>query len=65
MCCDGCLGSDVFSLAPPQLALERADALLDMVAAGASGSYDAVRSDLSDAYREAGLSDVANFIRAA
>lgn len=48
-----------------QLALEHAAGLLDMVAAGSSPSYDAIRSDLADSYREAGLSDVANFINAA
>jgi hypothetical protein len=48
-----------------QIALGKADELLDMVVAGEEPSYDAVRARLSDAYREAGLSDVANFISAA
>jgi len=48
-----------------QIALTRAEALLDYVVAGALPSYDAIRSDLATAYKEAGLSDVANFIIAA
>lgn len=48
-----------------QLALERAAALMNKAAAGALPSYVAIRSDLAAAYREAGLSDVANFINAA
>lgn len=51
--------------APEQVALERAGALLDMVAAGARGSWDDVRGELAAAYREAGLSTVADFITAA
>ncbi len=47
------------------MALERADALLDLVAAGALPSYEEVRGELSEAYRSAGLLDVANFITAA
>eukprot|EP00983_Pelagomonas_calceolata_P123425 1161003-Pelagomonas_calceolata.AAC.5 len=47
------------------IALTRADALLDYVAAGALASYDAVRPDLAAAYKEAGLTDMANFIIAA
>uniref|UniRef100_A0A7S3VV24 Uncharacterized protein n=1 Tax=Dunaliella tertiolecta TaxID=3047 RepID=A0A7S3VV24_DUNTE len=50
---------------PQQIALTRADALLDYVAAGALASYDAVRPDLAAAYKEAGLTDMANFIIAA
>ena len=51
-----------------QLALERGEALLDMVAGGAVGengqplTYDSVRKGLAAAYREAGLLDVANFL---
>jgi hypothetical protein len=47
-----------------QLALERGEALLDMVAAGAAHDYDGVRGELAEAYHQAGLHDVANFITA-
>lgn len=36
-----------------------------MVVAGAEPSYDAVRERLSEQYRAAGLTDVANFISSA
>ncbi|EFJ45695.1 hypothetical protein VOLCADRAFT_105900 [Volvox carteri f. nagariensis] len=48
-----------------QLALERATALMNRVVAGDLVSYDAIREPLAEAYAEAGLSDVANFIQAA
>jgi hypothetical protein len=49
------------------VALEQAEELLDIAAAGEEGSagYDAIRSQLAEAYQKGGLSDVANFIRAA
>ncbi len=50
----------------PQIAVEKAAELMDMVAAGkVEGGYEAVREQLASSYREAGLSDVANFILAA
>jgi len=49
---------------PQQVALEKASALLDDVAAGVAPSYDDVRGELAEAYRAAGLTDVANFIHA-
>lgn len=48
----------------PQVALDRAAELLDLVAAG-EGSYADVVTPLADAYAAAGLHDVAEFIRAA
>ncbi|GLC37181.1 hypothetical protein PLESTB_000988700 [Pleodorina starrii] len=48
-----------------QLALERATALMNRVVAGDLESYDAIREPLAEAYLEAGLNDVANFIQAA
>lgn len=48
-----------------QLGMDKANALLDYVVAGARPSYDAVRDELAAAYRDAGLTDVANFITAA
>lgn len=45
-----------------QTALMRSEELLDYVAAGKIGSYDEVRLELADAYKVAGLSDMANFI---
>lgn len=47
-----------------QLALEQADELMDIAAAG-EGGYDAIRQQLAEAYQKAGLADVANFIKAA
>ncbi len=47
-----------------QVALENANRLMDMVAAGAIGSYDDISAELASSYREAGLSDAANFIGA-
>jgi hypothetical protein len=55
-----------------QLALERAASLLNRVVAGdpelvggVGGGYESIRGPLAEAYAEAGLSDVANFIAAA
>ncbi|GIL56818.1 hypothetical protein Vafri_12127 [Volvox africanus] len=48
-----------------QLALERATSLMNRVVAGDLISYDDIRAPLTEAYQEAGLSDVANFIQAA
>lgn len=48
-----------------EVALDKAAELLDMVVAGEEPSYDAVRERLCDAYRNAGLADVANFISTA
>ncbi|GLI66125.1 hypothetical protein VaNZ11_009855 [Volvox africanus] len=48
-----------------QLALERANSLMNRVVAGDLISYDDIRAPLTEAYQEAGLSDVANFIQAA
>ncbi|GFR43075.1 hypothetical protein Agub_g4082 [Astrephomene gubernaculifera] len=48
-----------------QLALERANSLMNRVVAGDLESYDSIREQLAETYREAGLSDVANFIQAA
>ncbi|KAG2498379.1 hypothetical protein HYH03_003638 [Edaphochlamys debaryana] len=48
-----------------QLALERATGLMNRVVAGDLASYDAIRDQLAEAYAEAGLNDVANFITAA
>lgn len=49
-----------------QQAMEEADAVLDMVAAGAApGGFDGAREPLAAAYDKAGLVDAANFIRAA
>jgi hypothetical protein len=48
-----------------QAALDKASNLLDMVVAGSEPSYDAVRARLAEAYTEAGLRDVANFITSA
>lgn len=51
---------------PVQLAMEEADGLMDMGAAGAvEGGYEEVREKLAAAYEKAGLTDAANFIRAA
>ncbi|KAG1677762.1 hypothetical protein FOA52_001074 [Chlamydomonas sp. UWO 241] len=50
---------------PQEVALDKAAELLDMVAAGAEPSYDAVRERLAEQYTKAGLSDVANFITCA
>lgn len=48
-----------------QLATERANALLNRVAAGSvEGGYASVTYELAAAYREAGHADVANFITA-
>eukprot|EP00955_Chlamydomonas_euryale_P091791 364647-Chlamydomonas_euryale.AAC.17 len=55
----GCAAHDV------QVALGKADELLDMVAAGVEPGYDSVRERLADQYAAAGLTDVANFIRSA
>jgi hypothetical protein len=48
-----------------QIALDNADKLMDMVAAGAVGSYDDISAELASNYKAAGLSDTANFISAA
>ena len=48
----------------PQVSLENANRLLDLVAAGVEPSYDAVRERVAKNYLEAGLNDVANFITA-
>lgn len=48
-----------------QVALDAAATLMDLVAAGEQASYDDVSAELADKYSEAGLLDVANFIRAA
>ncbi|KXZ51170.1 hypothetical protein GPECTOR_13g657 [Gonium pectorale] len=48
-----------------QIALDRATALMNKVVAGDLPSYDSIRGPLAEAYAEAGLSDVANFIQAA
>ena len=45
--------------------MDKAAALLDMVVAGVEPSYDAVRERLAEAYTQAGLRDVANFITSA
>ena len=45
-----------------QVAFEHASALLDYVAAGKRENYDEIRPELADAFKEAGLSDVSNFI---
>lgn len=37
---------------------------MDMVAAGAVGSYDDISAELAASYKAAGLSDTANFISA-
>jgi hypothetical protein len=51
---------------PVEVALDEAERLMDMVAAGGvEGGYEAVRAPLADAYDAAGLTDAANFIRAA
>jgi hypothetical protein len=46
------------------VALDNAGKLMDMVAAGAIPSYDDISAELAASYKEAGLSDAANFIRA-
>lgn len=51
-------------LACLQLALERAGALLDYVVAGSRPSYDDVRGELAQSFKEAGLTSVADFITA-
>lgn len=51
--------------APQQVALDRATDLLDFVAAGAIPSYSDVAEEVAVQYQEAGLTDVANFIKAA
>lgn len=48
-----------------QLALDEAQELMDIAAAGEGSSYDAIRQQLAEAYQKAGLVDVANFIKAA
>lgn len=49
-----------------QIALDKAAELMDIVAAGEeSSSYAAISQQLADAYQQAGLKDVANFIKAA
>lgn len=48
-----------------QLALDEAQELMDIAAAGEGGGFDAIRQPLADAYQRAGLVDVANFIKAA
>ena len=46
----------------PQVSLENANRLLDLVAAGSEPSYDAIRDRLAKHYLDAGLRDVANFL---
>jgi hypothetical protein len=49
-----------------QIALDNAGKLMDLVAAGeGSSSYAAIAQQLAEEYQKAGLSDVANFIKAA
>jgi len=48
-----------------QIALDNAGKLMDMVVAGSLPSYDSIRADLAAAYKEAGLTDVSNFITSA
>lgn len=48
-----------------QVAVDAAAKLLDLVAAGSMPSYDGIRDQLAAAYREGGLTDIANFITAA
>lgn len=48
-----------------QLALDEAQELMDIAAAGEGSSFDAIRQPLAEAYQKAGLVDVANFIKAA
>lgn len=51
---------------PVMVAVEEAEGALDMAAAGAvDGGYEAVRETVAAAYERAGLTDAANFIRAA
>jgi hypothetical protein len=51
---------------PVQQAMDEAAAAMDMAAAGAAdGGWEGVRSALAGAYDKAGLTDAANFIRAA
>jgi hypothetical protein len=47
-----------------QLALDEAQELMDIAAAG-EGGYEGIRQQLAEAYQKAGLADVADFIRAA
>jgi hypothetical protein len=48
-----------------QIALDNAGKLMDLVAAGeGSSSYAAIAQQLAEEYQKAGLSDVANFIKA-
>lgn len=49
---------------PQMMSVEKANELMDMVAAGSESSYDAVRDKISKYYREGGLNDIANFIDA-
>lgn len=48
-----------------EVALDRANMLMDMVAAGQEPSYESIRAELAKAYNEAGLRDVSNFITSA
>eukprot|EP00775_Hariotina_reticulata_P005352 gene5352-5588_t len=48
-----------------QLALEEAAELLDLAASGEEGGYSSITPQLADAYQRAGLTEVANFIKAA
>ncbi|MEW5300547.1 MAG: hypothetical protein WDW38_009227 [Sanguina aurantia] len=48
-----------------EVAVDAAAKILDLVAAGSAGSYDDIRDKLASAYREGGLTDIANFIAAA
>jgi hypothetical protein len=51
---------------PVQIAMDEAAAAMDMAAAGAApGGWEAARGPLAAAYEKAGLTDAANFIRAA
>jgi hypothetical protein len=61
-----CIGlCQLFAFACLQIALDNAGKLMDLVAAGeGSSSYAAIAQQLAEEYQKAGLSDVANFIKA-
>lgn len=48
-----------------ELAMDEAQELMDIAAAGEGGGYDTIRQPLAEAFQKAGLADVANFIKAA
>jgi hypothetical protein len=64
LCCIFCIMPLVCCV---QIALDNAGKLMDLVAAGesSSSSYGAIAQQLAEEYQKAGLSDVANFIKAA